>query len=392
MLTFSFVAFIPLFYFNDQYNTNFLESNKKFSAFFKQEYSTWLLVSILVAIPMVIEAALDYNRSKNTQADFLNWVSRVVLISSLIFPNLIMYLLLYVNTHTFNAYIPQAQLSIFYAQQVLIVGSLFCTMFYHRWENISNSSERLLISIEERTVYFLLTFVIAKILICFSVLFPATYVPLYYIAAILAVFGILQIVAVLVSSLKFLASQTEMFHFRSHHHMSDFYHLLAVLMFVITDFALLTISQRFMDIHPGTDSERKYRILAQEFLYIQIGLTYFLTVIPGRCFYLYAELQKEKLTTRLNLIRYVSHEMRTPLNTAFLGLAMLMSDFQALKKRYLETTANISTNTKNFFEAPKGKSQPSMHNNSGHLSKHRKEGRSPDNSEKLVSSFSQRSP
>eukprot|EP01038_Epipyxis_sp_PR26KG_P006711 gene6711-9204_t len=38
-------------------------------------------------------------------------------------------------------------------------------------------------------------------------------------------------------------------------------------------------------------------------------------------------MEQEKLQTRLNLIRYVSHEMRTPLNTAILGLKFVEDEF-----------------------------------------------------------------
>lgn len=44
-----------------------------------------------------------------------------------------------------------------------------------------------------------------------------------------------------------------------------------------------------------------------------------------------AKFKHEKLQGRLNLIRYVSHEMRTPLNTAFMGLNILSDELEGLK-------------------------------------------------------------
>lgn len=341
MFIFSVIAFIPMMRYTD-YDERFLEENPIYNILFEKNYRQWLLISIFVAVPMAIQVALDYKRSCEDSIEFKNWLSRIVLVGALIVPNLVLYWLLKVGDHgNIYPFIPQLQLSLFYTQQVIIVGSLFCTMFEHRWDNVMNPNDRLTFSIEERTVYFLLTFTVAKLFICLSVLFPGSYNGLYGISAVLATFGIIQILVVLVQSMRFLATQTTNYQFKSHHHMSDFFHLLAVLIFVITDFSLLTISQRLLDINPDEKAHYTYNLYVEEFLYIQIILTYFLTVIPGRSYLLHADIQKEKLATRLNLIRYVSHEMRTPLNTAFLGLAILLSDLKGLQSKSKEKFATL---------------------------------------------------
>jgi two-component system chemotaxis sensor kinase CheA len=53
-----------------------------------------------------------------------------------------------------------------------------------------------------------------------------------------------------------------------------------------------------------------------------------------------AKLKQEKLNIRLNLIRYVSHEMRTPLNTAFLGLGMLIEELETIHANLKQITSN----------------------------------------------------
>jgi hypothetical protein len=340
MFLFTVIAFIPLMYYQD-YNQSFLRDNPQYNILFENDYRTWLLISVFVTVPMVIEVILDYSRNCMNDIEFKNWISRIVLIAALILPNIVLYFLLSCNGSKNYPYIPQLQLSIYYSQQVVIVGSLFCTMFEHRWSNVLNPNDRLTFSIEERTVYFLLTFTIAKLFVCFSVLFPSAYSGLYGISAVLATLGVLQILIVLVQSLQFLAHQATNFRFKSHHHMSDFFHLLTALFFVITDFLLLTISQRLLDISPSESNLPSSRLYVKEFLYIQILLTYLLTVIPGRSYILWAEIQQEKLNTRLNLIRYVSHEMRTPLNTAFLGLAMVLTDIKSIQRKYTAKTSNL---------------------------------------------------
>jgi len=62
----------------------------------------------------------------------------------------------------------------------------------------------------------------------------------------------------------------------------------------------------------------------------QVGLVVLLTVIDDRSFLREAEIKSEKLQTRLNLVRYVSHEMRSPLNTAFMGLQLLHNDAEKM--------------------------------------------------------------
>eukprot|EP01033_Poteriospumella_lacustris_P015717 gene15717-11246_t len=86
-------------------------------------------------------------------------------------------------------------------------------------------------------------------------------------------------------------------------------------------------------------------------LYVQVIITIALTVIPGRSYMLLADIKQQKLNTRLNLIRYVSHEMRTPLNTAFLGLEMLTTDLNTMKTKFsavlnqLENVSNVRKRT-----------------------------------------------
>eukprot|EP00597_Dinobryon_sp_UTEXLB2267_P008276 CAMPEP_0170086692 /NCGR_PEP_ID=MMETSP0019_2-20121128/21313_1 /TAXON_ID=98059 /ORGANISM="Dinobryon sp., Strain UTEXLB2267" /LENGTH=655 /DNA_ID=CAMNT_0010303883 /DNA_START=864 /DNA_END=2831 /DNA_ORIENTATION=+ len=68
---------------------------------------------------------------------------------------------------------------------------------------------------------------------------------------------------------------------------------------------------------------------------VRIFLTNILKVIPTRCYKLSSELKQEALENRLNLIRYLSHEMRTPLNTVFIGLDYIITEMQRVKEELL---------------------------------------------------------
>jgi signal transduction histidine kinase len=64
-----------------------------------------------------------------------------------------------------------------------------------------------------------------------------------------------------------------------------------------------------------------------------ILLTYLLQVLPSQFYKLSSELKQEALQNRLNLIGYLSHEMRTPLNTAYLGLDFVNMELRGVKER-----------------------------------------------------------
>lgn len=68
-------------------------------------------------------------------------------------------------------------------------------------------------------------------------------------------------------------------------------------------------------------------------LYMYLALAYLVCVIPSVCTKKKMAIDEEKLKIRLNLIRYVSHEMRTPLNTAKLGVDMAMEDLSTLSTK-----------------------------------------------------------
>jgi signal transduction histidine kinase len=67
-----------------------------------------------------------------------------------------------------------------------------------------------------------------------------------------------------------------------------------------------------------------------------ICFTYLMQVLPVRFYKLSSELKQEALQNRLNIIGYLSHEMRTPLNTAFLGLDYVNAELRIIKQRLAE--------------------------------------------------------
>lgn len=346
MFLFAMIAFLPLLYHRDDYNGSFLANHHEYQVFFNQTYKQWLLITLLVAIPMVINLLLDAHWCFHNVIDFNHWLARLVFVCALCMPNACLLILTEGDYDSANPYIPQLQLSLFLSQQVIIIGSFFGTLFGQKMISVSNPNDQMQISVEERTVYFLITLVIGKLLLFFASLkheIPSSSVVdgLFILGLLIVGFGVLQVLLLSFHVLAFLGRQSRHFEFQSHIHMSAFYNVLAVAIFVVCDFVLFSQSNRFLDIDPRQANETSYQFVV-EFLYLQIGLTYFLSIIPGRAYMLSAQLKQDKLNIRLNLIRYVSHEMRTPLNTAFLGLGMLMTAFDQVENRLNESTQNAA--------------------------------------------------
>ena len=67
------------------------------------------------------------------------------------------------------------------------------------------------------------------------------------------------------------------------------------------------------------------------YLYFQIFTILTVTAIPLQCNLLRAEIKEQKLSSKLNMLRYVSHEMRTPLNIAILGSKVAIDSLKLVK-------------------------------------------------------------
>lgn len=336
MGAFCFVSFLPLMVFRFDFPEHDVQFLDEFIDFQEDKYREWLIISIVVTAPMLVELFLDYWVACSTKVEFQNWIARGLLVFALIVPNLAMVLLVEKFDSAAAAFIPQLQASIFYSQQLTILGCLLCMMFNHKREAGLNNRDGLNISVEERTVYFLLTALVGKILLFASVSTAKTNNGLKWAGIALIYLAVFQILIIAVNVLRFLFKQRVMGQFTSHEHMSDFWYMLLVISFAVADLIILTLSNRFSDINPHNYSCNGCQNYFADFLYVQVALTVILTVIPSRSYMLLADIKQQKLNTRLNLIRYVSHEMRTPLNTAFLGLGMLQTGL-----------ANLSTNIAN---------------------------------------------
>ncbi len=339
MVLFTIVSFLPLAFVDSMNSYEYVEQSPFMEALSAPDYKTWMLICIFVTVPMLLDILLNYNKFFGTKLERREWLSTLILVSALIVPNIVFYNLLV--HHSGMRDLAKVQVALFNSQLVFVLGSMFCTMFGHALVNLHNSHDLFLMATEERTVCFLTTFLVGRVffLVAEVVDSPVTHQACLAVWYVFAIAAALQVLYMLFKLLPFLGKQTLRLKFGSHLQMNDFLVLLAILFFlfasVVTGEAPPPLSlQRpcSLSLFPAGVYTGRWRnpnachttlnqLLAP--LYIQIVLTYMLTAIPGRCYMLLGEIKQSKLETRLNLIRYVSHEMRAPLNIAAQGKRIL---------------------------------------------------------------------
>jgi len=268
------------------------------------------------------------NAEKNIARKIL--IARAVFILSLIIPNLTLYNILPDGDTSNDSVMMDIQGAFLLMQTLAVVGSTFCSMFGHKFSNVNNNVEVLNVPVERRCSYFMFFFLCSKI---FRVLTVVNYgidklvwnTIFRYVSNILFWIGFLQLIYLSLRIIMFLGRQTHGYVFKDSDQMSDFFSTIAVLCFVMINSIMYILSGATLFM---SNAGR----MSFDYLYVQISLVIFLQVMNGRCYMRAAEIKRQKLETRLNLIRYVSHEIRTPLNTAFMGLKLILGEISSMKK------------------------------------------------------------
>jgi signal transduction histidine kinase/CheY-like chemotaxis protein len=353
------VSFIPLIIFSYGEGFHAFDSDAHYNSESVHHLKDWLLTSTSVSGPMLIEYVLHYINNVNSKSiDWCGFLSRGLLLLSLIGPNIVLYCVSVTTLHHISpVWVSLLQTSLMFAKDTIFMVSLLMSMFGHKMESVGNASIKLKISVEDWTVSLLCFWLLQRILfVTSSVTTGPSGTVLELLGIIFAIVTLIMLFYVIVRVILFLFEQQVWLSFASHEHLADFYNSLVLLYFLIIFVILKILYQHHEHTSNGVllddhSVDLNHLIVS---LYVQIAVTIALTVIHGRSYVLLAEIKQQKLNTRLNLIRYVSHEMRTPLNTAFLGLEMMAADLNAIKAKYstmilrLETASNMLNNRGTF--------------------------------------------
>eukprot|EP01031_Cornospumella_fuschlensis_P030741 gene30741-37143_t len=285
----------------------------------------WLLVSIFVAVPIALELILDYDQLFDKYEVREGWLGMLLLIVFFIAPNAIVYIVLvYRKTVFVNDTILVARFALSYIQHFVYVIGMMVMMFGHKADYPRNDKHAFLnFSVEKRTVNISLVGLVGRFL--YSLGSGLGLTGLQVFARMLAILASALVLLLTVRMLYMLVRQyLKHGMFLTHHHLSDFMYCITLFIYV----SLLLALRSYNILKPPQSCRGALNILLGQ-LFLQIMITCFVQLISGRRNKKLAQIKHEKLETRLNLIRYVSHEMRTPLNTAFMGLTLAIGDLKS---------------------------------------------------------------
>eukprot|EP01039_Chlorochromonas_danica_P003832 gene3832-4185_t len=331
LVLFAIISFSPLvMHYHDA--SNFVEERDGWEYYRRAVGSEmtkkWVLVSVFSAIPMGLELVLDYRRVFEGPEEKLNWLATLVLISALIAPGVIIYCL---ASFSSDQGLSDAALLVRFTlvrfQFLSCLFGMLAMMFGRRVVYPRNEKHKLLnFSVEKRSVNALVLAVLSRLFDTYGRGEKGRAVTM--LGRILATLSVLSVFLLAIRMIYLLSKHYLKYgRFSTHHHISDFIYASATMLYIGVYYGVQT-SALFST--PSSTSEAEKVILWQTL--IQVALACFVQIISGRKNKRLAEIKHEKLETRLNLIRYVSHEMRTPLNTAFMGLTLVTNDLKAWRR------------------------------------------------------------
>jgi hypothetical protein len=280
------------------------------------EHRQWVLVTACVPIPMIVELILDVLQpSVIMRTDAGKTVDRNVVLctalvlSSFFLPNFIFFMLLSMKDVNY-ARLASIQRDLVRPQITLIIGGMLCSMFDQNF-TIAAYLIHLGISLEKLTTMNFFMIVLSQIFFLVHLSMTNTFLKqffflLYFI--FIAIFVVLCIY-IFYKLLLFLYRDAiaTSFNFHNALTMRNFFNSITILTFVISIvlFGVITRQWYLWNYYANLSVED-----LNGNLYIQILTIMMLQVVKGRMFIRAVKVKTDQLRTRLDLMRYISHEIR----------------------------------------------------------------------------------
>ena len=294
--------------------------------------TTWLFISIIVAIPMAFIVLLDIPKQIFNAETRDIIIYRIILVVVNIVPALICYYSVEYDGHLMQ--------SLRYAlrdiQVLFTITSLQLTMFCSHIKILDPRYRDLKQKLGNLFMYFLTSLVISRL--CFvleisvfygSSTFQILAALINFSNTLISYISYFYILHYIVKEKYFTSSNSDDSNKRTildvDTKFSDQFHCIALVLNTFFNVAVTLFFYNDLFLH----------------LYAQIFLILMMTAIPLECNLLQAEIKEEKLSAKLNMLRYVSHEMRTPLNIAILGSKVAMDGLIELSIKIGEVDENI---------------------------------------------------
>jgi signal transduction histidine kinase len=318
-------------------------------------YIRILISTVFISIPPLITLLLDVWKIFSNTMNQHEFYSYLVIVLSYFLPNLILYNMFHDrDASDLSSKELYLWVAITRIQILAITLGMLSGLFGHRAKYATNDSLSFLkFSIEKRTVNILGIFCFSSFFAMisgksensFSLFRLLSFVS--FVAAVLLEFT--TIVRLMVNLLRQAFQEKQ---FRTHYHMSDFLYASCFALYIFVNLFVNLLAAKT----GGTEES-----LLQYMVSItatQIFLICIVSIIPGLKFQKLAAVKHDQLETRLNLIRYVSHEMRTPLNTVSMGTTILKDEIvsvSGLKRRSLDSYSQPNSAKYNSSNKPAGR-------------------------------------
>ena len=310
---------------------NFRGTNIEF-AMRSEIFKWWLLISIFVTLPSLSISLLDLLRPWPKIADekkihMARVIPRALKFLMIALPNTTLYFLLcWYGDQIGFARLACLQNAIFYAQTLTLIGCILCSTFGHPY---NFSSQKLDFKVENRTVEFLFMFSSFKFFLLLSTISSTTEGKLAFLllSSICLLLGLLLLTVTIVKLSLFLFRSMKGYEFVHYDQMHDFFRMIGIIVFSFYTFAFYVQTGQLWS--PTAVYEQTSNSLVA-FIVGKVLLIIYLAAVEQNCLIFEANLKREQLRVRLDMLRYISHEMRSPLNTAFMGLQMSQDSIESL--------------------------------------------------------------
>lgn len=301
-------------------------------------YHSWLLSSILVAIPMVIDLVLDHKYIKFSAwgGDAIAWLKRLFVVAAILIPNLVVCLAIIKED---DEVVPLFLYLLNKVQILTVIGCVLGSLFGHKFEQIGDKVPKF---IEVHTVSSLSYFVAVEAFIVLEIVFQSNMLVASIFNKLQLIFGVLGGLEIFyLTGVAYYFARKTTVNGRHHcaHCLSAAFQIKAVFIYTNLHFLLYGLSGNTST--PNSSSSPLWYLVSVRI--VQILLTYTLNSLPSRAYKLSATLKKEALESRLNLIGYLSHEMRSPLNTTFLGLEYITGEMIAIREKIFQFSSYSSS-------------------------------------------------
>ena len=271
----------------------------------------YLLMCIVIAIPMLVDTLLDCAYTMKNQEERILWYSKVLTISSITVPNLILLIGCSGNLNMMGY-----QHSVYNVR----ITSCGCTMAY--------ASQRALeYDMKDVSGFCLLISILMTIAYSCRSLSCKSDPMIYYFMDKTSMSVCILAYLIFGYSLHLSLSKVRSSRYRKIFDEAILMVKLSTAIFVSWSFSAIEIQFK------GTDESDTPVNCIRSYVYVQIIYTVVSISIPGRIARFEVSNATRALTEKKDFIRYISHEIRTPLNTVFLGLEFVTSALKRISMR-----------------------------------------------------------